>query len=122
MIHRLLSLSLLVITLSSCTLNDARARHNFTTNTQKLLLTKPAKISAATLKRLDAKYALWRGRVAGDGLTHLELHLSRQGNLVEKRYMGSVYLKNKSTTFQFKSYLPKGEKLEWKIIAYSLQI
>ena len=70
-------------------------------------------------ERASESEGLWRGRVAGNGLVHLNLYIYKRGRLHIKRYMGSVALKNEDTFFAFKSPLPDGDDWTWVIKADS---
>jgi hypothetical protein len=76
-----------------------------------------AKILNASFEPRRGAEGIWRGRVAGNGMIYLHLRIFRGGKFESMRYMGKVPLRNKNTTFAFKSALPKGSQWTWDIIA-----
>jgi hypothetical protein len=78
-----------------------------------------ARISKPTYKSLTKGEGLWHGTVAGNGTVHLKLNIERDGELEYSRYMGRIFLRNKSTWFSFKSMQPKGRNWSWNITAFA---
>ena len=76
-----------------------------------------ARVLTKTFKIANKSEGLWRGTIEGNGLVHLKLQIIRNGAIESARYMGSVFLPNKSTWFSFKSSLPKGLDWSWDISA-----
>lgn len=77
-----------------------------------------SKVIKQSYSRLSKNQGLWKGRVAGNGKVHLTLQIFRNGILESSRYMGNVLLNptDRSISFHFKSYLPKGNDWTWKIL------
>lgn len=59
---------------------------------------------------------VWAGRLEGNGNVDLYLEVTRGGELDERRYMGGLFLDNRSTSFKFVSSLPKGSDWAWSIV------
>jgi len=77
---------------------------------------------AEIVKKSDQKagnQGWWRGTVRGKGQIHLQLQILRNGLVESTRYMGNVFLKDKSTWFSFKSALPSGKGWSWDIQAFA---
>ena len=60
---------------------------------------------------------VWKGLVEGNGMVHLFLEILRDDSVEERRFMGNVLLRDKSTTFAFVSPLPKGNNWSWRVAA-----
>ncbi len=60
------------------------------------------------------KRGVWYGRVEGNGTIQLRLHLVAAGK-EETRYMGTVALAHKSTSFRFESSVPGIRDWTWNI-------
>lgn len=78
-------------------------------------ITSFAKIINPAFVRLDKRDGLWKGKVQGNGLIRMELHILRNGIFESRRSMGSVRLKNKTTPFNFRSVIPRGAGWSWEI-------
>jgi hypothetical protein len=62
---------------------------------------------------------VWKGLVEGNGMVHLFLEILRGEAIEERRFMGNVLLRGKSTTFAFVSPLPRGSDWTWRVSAVS---
>ena len=76
-------------------------------------------VLGVTLTKLEDGEGVWRGRVAGDGQVALWLHLTTPNQPEEKLYMGSIGLKDSSSSFAYRAVLPKSSDWDWKITASS---
>ncbi len=76
-----------------------------------------AKVLEQTYKPGKARLGTWSGKIRGNGDISLHLQLLRNGQVDETRYMGHVFLPNKSTTFRFKSSVPADNDWSWRVLA-----
>lgn len=77
-----------------------------------------ARVVTQNFKEVTRSLGEWSGTVHGNGNVHLSLQILRRGKLESKRYIGNVPLKDKSTTFHFRSPLPVGRDWTWNIVAF----
>lgn len=75
-----------------------------------------AKVVEQRLVSRSGERGLWKGRVQGNGEVSLFLQFLDKASVKSTRYMGSIRLKNKSSSFSFSSPMPAGAS-NWKIIA-----
>lgn len=73
--------------------------------------------SGAIQQEVGTAEGRWFGVVEGHGNVHLFLELTKDAELLERRFMGKINLVNKSTTYSFVSALPKVRGWSWKVIA-----
>jgi hypothetical protein len=78
-----------------------------------------AEVKESSFTSISRSTGLWSGVIKGNGLVETELHILRSGKVEAKRYMGHVWLRNKSTTFRITSSLPKGRGWEWEVVAWA---
>lgn len=78
-----------------------------------------ARVLKNTFKSVNRTEGLWKGVIEGNGMVHLRLNIIRDGQVKDSRYMGRVFLANKSTWFAFKSTLPKERDWTWNIEAFN---
>jgi hypothetical protein len=78
-----------------------------------------AEVRESSFTSISRSTGLWSGVIRGNGLVETELHILRSGKVEAKRYMGHVWLRNKSTTFRITSSLPKGRGWEWEVVAWA---
>lgn len=78
-----------------------------------------ARVVTQDLSKLNRGDGLWKGTVHGNGLVELALRVFRGGNLESTRYMGSVWLRNKTTKFRFRATLPPGKNWRWEVVAWA---
>lgn len=76
-----------------------------------------AEITESRFERITHRDGVWKGKVRGNGIVHLHLEILRKGLSEAVRYMGSVPLANKSTTFAFRAVAPTGRDWSWRILA-----
>jgi hypothetical protein len=77
--------------------------------------TRYAEVLTSSFTTLNRSTGLWSGKIRGNGLVETELVIIRRGEIESTRYMGHVWLQNKSTPFKITSSLPKGRGWEWKV-------
>ena len=73
-------------------------------------------ITEQSFAALPQQQGLWRGKVKGNGRVHLKLEIFKEGKVIMSRYMGNVFLINKSSTFAFKTTLPSENGWRWRIV------
>lgn len=78
-----------------------------------------AEVVKQTMSPLANSIGQWRGTLRGNGVVHLRLLWYRNGLLSSTRYMGTVKLVNKVTSFAFRSSFPHGSGWTWKVAAYA---
>lgn len=74
-----------------------------------------AEVLTSSFTTLNRSTGLWSGKIRGNGLVETELVILRRGEIESTRYMGHVWLQNKSTPFKITSALPKGRGWDWKV-------
>ena len=74
-----------------------------------------AEVLTSSFTTLSRSTGLWSGKIRGNGLVETELVILRRGEIESTRYMGHVWLQNKSTPFKITSALPKGRGWDWKV-------
>jgi hypothetical protein len=77
--------------------------------------TRYAEVLTSSFTTLNRSTGLWSGKIRGNGLVETELVILRRGEIESIRYMGHVWLQNKSTPFKITSSLPKGRGWDWKV-------
>lgn len=78
-----------------------------------------ARVLEHRFKTVSKSEGLWKGVIEGNGMVHLRLNIIKSGQVTDSRYMGRVYLDNKSTWFAFKSPIPKDQDWSWNIQAFN---
>ena len=78
-----------------------------------------AQVIQKSYRPVGQSEGLWKGVIAGNGTVHLKLNILRGGEVESSRYMGRVYLQNRSTWFSFKTMAPKGGGWSWNIEAFN---
>lgn len=76
-----------------------------------------ARVLEQRLSQIIENEGVWRGVVYGSGEVHLLLHVRQDGGPETTRYMGSVRLDDKRSTFVFKTPLPEKRRFSWRITA-----
>ena len=78
-----------------------------------------AEVKESFFSSISKTTGLWSGVIKGNGLVETELRILRAGKVESQRYMGHVWLRNKSTTFRITSSLPKGRGWEWEVVTWA---
>lgn len=78
-----------------------------------------ARVISHSFQKLSPREGQWRGKIEGNGEVHLVLEWFDSDALVERSAMGSVTLKASSTSFGFRTALPRSPLWTWKLSAYA---
>lgn len=78
-----------------------------------------AEVTSSSFTPLSRSTGLWSGTIRGNGLVETELVITRGGKTEVSRYMGHVWLQNKSTPFKITSALPRGKGWGWRIDVFA---
>lgn len=80
-----------------------------------------AKVFRTSYQLERNRYGNWRGRVQGDGRTHVFLRFFQNGRLVGRRLIGRVKLDNEpaGVLFSYRGSIPTQKHLKWDIVAFS---
>lgn len=76
-----------------------------------------ANIVSQSFQKISDNSGEWSGIVEGDGLVHLALQISEGGRVLTTKYIGNVTLSKHTSSFHFRSALPRTANWRWKILA-----
>ncbi|MBN8548834.1 MAG: hypothetical protein J0M12_05930 [Deltaproteobacteria bacterium] len=76
-----------------------------------------AEVLNQSMSPIGASTAQWRGSLRGNGSIRLQLLWYRDGVLSMTRSMGVVKLVHKTTSFAFRTSVPRGPGWSWKVAA-----
>jgi hypothetical protein len=74
-------------------------------------------ILSQSFQKISDSIGEWSGIVEGDGLVHLALQISENGQVLRTQYIGNVALSKHRSTFHFRSGIPRSANWRWKILA-----
>ena len=80
-----------------------------------------AKVIKTSYKKERSLFGNWRGRVLGDGKTHLFLRFIQNGRVIARRLIGRIELDNEpnGVFFSYRGAVPRKRHLRWDIVAFS---